>query len=492
MDLSGVRKEFEIYVVDSEEATRELMLESLSQRGYKVQTFASAEDALAAIESNPPHLIFSARHLAGIDGLEFLGKIKEISSDIHFILLTTYANIDSAMEAMRLGAYDYLYKPFEDIAEAAIAADHVVEKIYLQFQNEQLLEELKAKKKTVRKAKIRIRKEREDLQHVSVLLSQLRGSTDVVQTFIDHAGRVLGDMPLVFFKHLPAYFTLSVTHSSVIPMAQLRGIGLNLKNEVTADTFASLKNPKEIASFKQLLFEVFNSREFEAYAIDGDDGVGGVVVALQPIDDPGAKRLFEAMIEVLKVSFANSNLKKTLHTQSVRDSLTGLLNKKAFDQKLHEEISRARRIEMPVSLVAIGIDHFTEFTENNGQALGDIVIKMIASLLKRTSRTIDILARTGPAEFAVLLPHTGQNGAAVKAEKLRRLVEITKFPQRETQPGGRLTVSVGVSEYPSLSADAEGLVQSSDSAFFQVRTLTNKVCLAAPPPGLKPDFEAGT
>ncbi|HEX4922516.1 MAG TPA: response regulator, partial [Bdellovibrionales bacterium] len=243
MDLTEVRKEFEIFVVDSEESTRELLLSSLSERGYQVQTFATAEDAIATLETNPPHLIFSGRHLPGMDGLEFLKKVKSISSDIQFILLTTYANIDSAMEAIRLGAYDYLYKPFEDIAEAAIAADHVIEKIYLQFQNEQLIEELKQKKKTVRKAKIRIRKEREDLQHVTVLLSQLRQSGDVVQTFIDHASRVLGDLPIVFFKHLPAYFTLSVTHSSVIPMAQLRGIGLNLKNEVTADTLALLKTP---------------------------------------------------------------------------------------------------------------------------------------------------------------------------------------------------------------------------------------------------------
>ncbi|HEX4926350.1 MAG TPA: GGDEF domain-containing protein, partial [Bdellovibrionales bacterium] len=247
-----------------------------------------------------------------------------------------------------------------------------------------------------------------------------------------------------------------------------------------------------LAPLKQLLFEVFNAREYEAYPIEGDDGVSGVVVALQAIDDSGAKRLFEAMVEVLKVAHSNAALKKTLHSQSVRDALTGLLNKKAFDQKLHEEISRARRIEMPVSLISIGIDHFTEFADNNGQALADIVLKMIASLMKRTSRSIDIVARTGPAEFAVLLPHTTQTGAAVKAEKLRRLVEITKFPQRETQPGGRVTVSVGVSEYPSLSADAEGLVQSSDSAFFQVRTVTNKVCLAAPPPGLRPDFETGS
>ncbi|MEQ1879264.1 MAG: GGDEF domain-containing protein, partial [Bdellovibrionia bacterium] len=111
---------------------------------------------------------------------------------------------------------------------------------------------------------------------------------------------------------------------------------------------------------------------------------------------------------------------------------------------------------------------------------------------KRTSRIVDIAGRIGPAEFAVILPHTDKKGAAIKAEKLRKLVELTRFPQRETQPGQKFTVSIGVSEYPSLCHDGEALMQSADSAYFQVKNTTNQVCLAAAPHAFKPDFETGT
>lgn len=492
MDLSSIRKEFDIFVVDSEDGTRELLLDTLGSREYRVQTFASAEDALTAIETNPPHVVLSAQHLLGMSGLDFLDGVKRASSDIQFIFMTTYANIDSAMEAVRRGAYDYIYKPFEDINEVAITVDHVIEKIYLQFKNEQLLEELQLKKKTVRKAKGKIRKEREDQQHIATLLNQMALSTDAVQVFVEHASSILGDVPVLFLKHIPSYFTLTVTHSAVVPMTQVRGLGLNLKNEVSPNYLQMLRSPRELPSLKLLMFEAFGARDFEAVALEGDDGVAGIVVALQKIEDAGQKRLFDTFVQLLRVHYANSMLRKSLHTQAIRDSLTGLHNRKSFEASLQEEVSRARRIELPVSLITVGVDHFGEFIENNGQALGDIVLKMIGSLLQRTSRTIDIVGRLGPSEFAVILPHTGKIGAATKAEKLRKLVELTRFPQRETQPGQKFTVSIGVSEYPSLCHDGDALLQTADSAYFQVKETTNKVCLAAPPHAFQPDFETGS
>ncbi|MEQ1879283.1 MAG: response regulator, partial [Bdellovibrionia bacterium] len=379
MDLSSIRKEFEIFIVDSEDSTRELLLETLTARDYKVQTFTLAEDALAAIDRSPPHLILSATHLLGLGGLDFLDSVKEKSQDMQFILMTTYADIDTAMEGVRRGAYDYLYKPFEDINEVGITVDHVIEKIYLQFQNEQLLEELQLKQKTVRKAKRKIRKEREDQQHINTLLSQMAQAPDVVQVFVENASRVLGDIPVLFLKHIPSYFTLTVTHSAVVPMSQVRGLGLNLKNEVSPDYMKMMRNPREIPSLKLLLFEVFGARDFEAVTLEGDDGVAGIVIALQKIEEPGGKRLFETYIQLLRVHYVNSALRKSLHSQATRDALSGLLNRKSFEEKLLEEVSRARRIESPVSMITIGLDHFGEFVENNGSALGDIVLKMAAS-----------------------------------------------------------------------------------------------------------------
>ena len=114
---------------------------------------------------------------------------------------------------------------------------------------------------------------------------------------------------------------------------------------------------------------------------------------------------------------------------------------------------------------------------------------MIGMILKKTTRATDIIARTGPDEIMFILPHTDHLGAAVKAERIRRMIETTKFPVLENQEMNHLSVSVGVSEYPSFCNDAESLLKSCDEALFQVKQAGgNRVCISTPPMGFQPDF----
>ncbi len=93
----------------------------------------------------------------------------------------------------------------------------------------------------------------------------------------------------------------------------------------------------------------------------------------------------------------------------------------------------------------------------------------------------------------MLLPHTDKYGAAIKAEKFRRLVEKTEFlPEHLEQSELSVRVSIGVSEYPSICMDAETLWNAADSAYFQVKRVGNKVCLSAAPKNLEPDFVTET
>jgi diguanylate cyclase (GGDEF)-like protein len=175
---------------------------------------------------------------------------------------------------------------------------------------------------------------------------------------------------------------------------------------------------------------------------------------------------------------------------AIRDPLTGLYNRRYFNDKLDEEISRSRRTKMPVSLIYMDIDHFKKYNDQNGHPMGDQLLKMFATILAKTSRKNDIVARIGGEEFVMILPHTDARGAAIKAEKLRRTIESTKFPFAEKQPLGCVSSSIGVSEYPSIAGDAEALVKAADDALYQIKSTTrNRVGLAAPAPGFKPDFE---
>ena len=128
--------------------------------------------------------------------------------------------------------------------------------------------------------------------------------------------------------------------------------------------------------------------------------------------------------------------------------------------------------------MTIQCDRFSEWVDQLGAQPADSLLKGVAAILKQTARLTDVVARTGTNEFSVLLPHTEQTGAAIKGERLRRMIEAAKFPLLASQ-NDSFTVSIGISEYPNLSQDAESLVRTADQALAQVKASGNRVCLAS-------------
>jgi diguanylate cyclase (GGDEF)-like protein len=122
-----------------------------------------------------------------------------------------------------------------------------------------------------------------------------------------------------------------------------------------------------------------------------------------------------------------------------------------------------------------------------GQEEAQTVMRMVARIFEKHSRVNDILGRVGTDEFGLILPHTGKQGALVKVERLRRMIQAADFSKvLSTFP--RITVAIGVSEYPGLVRDAEELQTSAEEALFHVRQMGNKTCVARAPDGFTPDF----
>jgi diguanylate cyclase (GGDEF)-like protein len=123
--------------------------------------------------------------------------------------------------------------------------------------------------------------------------------------------------------------------------------------------------------------------------------------------------------------------------------------------------------------------------------MGDMLLRSIASILQQTSRTTDIPCRYGGEEFCIILTHTNIEGAMVKAEKLRKLIDETVFPNQEKQPNGNLTISIGVSEIPTHAAEAGKLVSVADDALYLAKEGgRNRVVMAKAPEGYTPVYAA--
>lgn len=128
---------------------------------------------------------------------------------------------------------------------------------------------------------------------------------------------------------------------------------------------------------------------------------------------------------------------------SITDELTGLYNRRFLMQSLTMEHQRAKRYGNDLSLIMIDIDHFKQFNDINGHPAGDRLLHKFAERLKNMARKTDIIARYGGEEFFILMPDTDITMAAHLAERIRKDIEAYPFELRETQPNGKVTISIG-------------------------------------------------
>ncbi len=151
---------------------------------------------------------------------------------------------------------------------------------------------------------------------------------------------------------------------------------------------------------------------------------------------------------------------------SVSDGLTGLYNQMHFFELLERETGRARRPGGGYTLVIFDVDHFKNFNDRNGHLRGSQTLRAVADLMRRKFRSTDLLAKYGGDEFVVILPGTDKVGAYLAAERLREGVEKQAFPGAETQPLGRLTISIGLASCPEHGAGADEILNHADKALY--------------------------
>lgn len=155
--------------------------------------------------------------------------------------------------------------------------------------------------------------------------------------------------------------------------------------------------------------------------------------------------------------------------EAYTDPMTGLCNIRHFWQHLDRELERARRYGHGCSIALIDIDFFKKYNDRYGHLQGDEVLREAAELFRQQIRNSDIAARYGGEEFVIIMPETSKELAMVVGEKLRKAFESFAFPLQETQPGGSLTVSVGISTFPQDAKGARDLFDKADKALYRAK-----------------------
>jgi diguanylate cyclase (GGDEF)-like protein len=156
---------------------------------------------------------------------------------------------------------------------------------------------------------------------------------------------------------------------------------------------------------------------------------------------------------------------------AIYDELTRLYNYRYFQDRVVSETRRALRYDHSLTLLMIDADDFKAFNDTRGHLAGNMALRRLASVLRKTVREVDVAARYGGEEFAVLLPNTPKLAALKLAEKLRQAVEKAGIGRDDAGQGRPLTVSVGVAALPGDAANAQELVDRADSALYIAKSM---------------------
>jgi diguanylate cyclase (GGDEF)-like protein len=177
---------------------------------------------------------------------------------------------------------------------------------------------------------------------------------------------------------------------------------------------------------------------------------------------------FDAFAESISLALGNQRLREKLRDQSIRDPLTGLFNRRYFEEALELDFARAARHGLSLGLIMGDIDRFKQFNDRFGHDAGDLVLKRTAEAMRAKIRKGDLACRYGGEEFVILLHNAELPEARERAETIRAAIKSLELGFRG-QALGPVTISLGVAAYPEHAADGASLIAAADAAMYAAK-----------------------
>jgi diguanylate cyclase (GGDEF)-like protein len=425
--------------------------ECLNGQGYAVTAATDGQQAMEALKNQEFALALLDLMLPGASGLDLLSHIKARNPDTEVILITGHAGLDSAVKALRLGAYDYLIKSNLRLAEFQTLVARALERRRLARENRDLVVNLSQAQEELAQRRAR------ELAQVRQIGETLVGpltwdqlSQGLVNLIWDSFSvQLLGlaicgpipELPLEYFRRQP----------------DVSDAGYQIFQALVKDQGAANPAPWPTGTpAPEMLWLKVAVEDVTLVA-----GVG----RQEPFTQEEAE-LFRIFILQGEAGIKNLALFERVKSMAIRDALTGLHNYRYFKETLLYEVERSRRYNTALSLLFLDIDNFKHINDTLGHLHGDAILRKVSGILKDGIRLADLLCRYGGDEFVLLMSQTPLEQAMLLAERLRRLIA-----QSALHEGGRgfgVTVSIGVASLqPGMSM--EDLIKAADGALYRAK-----------------------
>lgn len=465
-----------ILIVDDDRTLSNTLRLTLANDGYDVVTTPKASEAIEEVKRKYFNLVFLDLMLPDMDGIELLRLLSKKCPGTCFIMFTGKASIPSVIEALKIGAYDYLIKPF-DIDYLKSVVRRGIERHNLENKNKELFERLE-----------------EEKYKLEVILE--------ANTAISN---ILTLEELADFVTAKAIQIAEAEKSSLMVVDEGAG-ELVLKGSKGADKAkinARIKIGKFISGWVAkegqilLVKDIEEDPRFKVYARDNKHRyktksfislplkTNSKVIGVMNVTDKLAEtkifseedlRYLSLLAHQTVAQIENIRLCEKLSLLAITDALTNLYNHRYCHEKLGLEIMRVQRYQHPLSLIMFDIDYFKTFNDRYGHLEGDRVLRQVAEIMQQNMRKVDILCRYGGEEFTVMLPDTTLEGAKTVAEKIRKAVQEAYLFSKESDRVLKVTLSGGVAEYQK-NLDKDDFISRVDQALYKAKTEgRNRIC----------------
>jgi diguanylate cyclase (GGDEF)-like protein len=442
-----------ILVVEDDRFFREMYCHLLSGEGYEVHTAASVDDAMETLRTAEFHLIVTDLVMPGQSGMDLLYRVKRRDPDIDVIMVTGNTNVESAIEALKNGARDYLLKP--------VNHDEFRHTVALCMEQRRLLNENIELKGLVHLFQVG--------QTISNCLEMERLGTLVVDSFAKELG---AERALGFFPDEDGSFSLRDIRGFGIQEGTRIGELLLAGNIGFCGETVVRKKVTCLSGHDSILGQGISAGfdEVLLFSIRSKTLLQGVVALFSPEGETFPHELNLKNLHFLQdqasLAFENAARFASARNLLYIDELTGLFNYRYLDLALERELKRAERYGSCVALLFIDLDLFKGVNDTHGHLIGSRVLGEVGSLLKKSVRDVDLVIRYGGDEYTIILVETDAESAATVAERIRTTIEKNAFLSDDGYDI-HLSACIGYACFPDDTRSKLELLEVADKAMYR-------------------------
>ena len=461
-----------IYIVDNEIEICHLFKDFFDFMEYSSAFETVGKKFLSEIESLDYDVLFLDLRLDDISGIEILKKSKVVHPLSEVIVVTGFGSDETVMSSLYFGALSYIQKPIS-FSEIKVQTELALAKKRYNTLTNDILSLVSEKDR-------KMQRHFQDIINLDKFTNFLNLSIDIdsLADSILHGSHEL--IPSAFCSLL---FIDEVNREIVIfsPEPVKRSTMKAIENQLVS-SYETLMNKKLERSYDVRVSHLTNISEsnddetkelnlksiFVPILIDNSiQGILSISNKNEPFK-PDSRDLLQLISQRASLILTNATLHRDTKLLALTDGLTGLLNHRAFHDRLVGEFERHRRYGSAISIIIADFDDLKVINDTFGHPVGDKVLRKIGDILREASRESDVLARYGGDEFVILLPQTSTKNACNMAERIRKKVKDSDFEIKGHKVKSSMTM--GIASVPHLEINSpDELFGSADRALYEAK-----------------------